>query len=85
MSQGSQAQSTTISVKLYADIVQVKLGTSVETLHLNVVISRITQKQTGRQVLLPTAFGQPLTVDSDHAKVITNAIECLTLWICDCT
>ena len=38
-------------------------------------LSGTRQKQTGRQVLLPTAFRQPLTADSNRAKVMTNATE----------
>ncbi len=44
----------------------------------NVLISRMTQKQAGRRVLLPAAFRQPLTADLDRAKVITNAEVLIT-------
>ncbi len=43
--------------------------------HPTVSISGMRQKESGRQVFLPTEFRLPLTVDSDHAKVITNAIR----------
>jgi len=42
--------------------------------HPNVSIGGTRQKQTGKQVCLPTAFRQPLTADLDCAKLITNAI-----------
>ncbi len=88
-----QTQWTAISVKLCSNIVQLKSSLSVETLqtchlqqhHPNLSIRGKRQKQTGKRVLLPTAFRQSLTADLDCAKVITNAVECFLLWIRDHT
>lgn len=52
---------------------------------ISVLISGTRQKLTGRRVLLPTVRRQPFTADLDCANVITNAMECLSLQICDCT
>lgn len=62
--------------RLVSNIVQLRSGLSVETLqtphlrqhHPNVSISEMRQKQSGRRVLLPAAFRQSLTADSNQSN-----------------
>ncbi len=70
---------------MYADTVQLKLGLSVETLTQMCWLAEWDKNRLELQVCLPTAPMQSLTADSDHAQVITNAIGCLSLPLCNHT